>query len=159
MKQTDYCPRAAFMDTLLTGNDLIGAEIGVDVGAHAEALLTYCNIKELHLIDVWEKEYCHGYCIGRLLKFRTKVFDHKQFSFVASQLFNDETFDFIYLDQLHDYDSVKMDLNLWFPKLKKSGIIGHRNYTTCQKAIDEFVASNKIKTQTDRYHNEIILFK
>jgi len=47
-------------------------------------------------------------------------------SLEGSKEFEDEYFDFIYLDASHDYDSVKEDLEVWYPKLKPGGTIaGH----------------------------------
>jgi predicted O-methyltransferase YrrM len=50
----------------------------------------------------------------------------KNSSIEASKRFPDSYFDFIFIDASHDYQSVKEDLNLWYPKLKEDGMIaGH----------------------------------
>lgn len=163
MKQTDYCPRAAALDTLLTGEDLIGIEIGVDVGAHAEALLKYCHIKKLFLIDLWDREYCKGFCEGRLTAYRNKISLIQMTSLIAAPLFKADSVDFIYMDQEHDYETVYSDLVIWWDVLKKEGKIGVRNYGGSNKdlmqAVETFVSEKNIKTVIDKYHNEIILYK
>jgi hypothetical protein len=160
MKQTDYCPRAAFMDIYLMDKiSLIGAEIGVDAGAHAEAMFTYLDIQKLYLIDTWEKEWVKGYCEGRLTKWKSKTEFIKQDGTIMPEQFNYKSLDFAYIDITHDHETVKKSLNVWFYVIKTGGILGYRNYTTCQKAIDEFVTVNGIKTKIDNYHNEIVMFK
>jgi len=37
-------------------------------------------------------------------------------------------FDFVFLDGLHDYESVKADISYWFPLLKIGGVIGGDDY-------------------------------
>lgn len=52
----------------------------------------------------------------------------KDFSVEGSQRFEDGYFDFIYIDAAHDYDSVKDDLEAWWPKLKEGGIFSGHDY-------------------------------
>ena len=52
----------------------------------------------------------------------------RSLSVQASQQFEDESVDFIYVDGAHDYDNVKKDLISWLPKLKIGGIIAGDNY-------------------------------
>lgn len=167
MKLTDYAQRAAPMDYYLNMSlkkDLYGIEIGVDVGAHAESLLLNCQVGFLVLVDVWDKEFYRGYCKGRL---STKGLDAlyemlQTTSLKAAESFGIECFDFIYIDQKHDYDSVKADLQAWWPKLKPGGIMGYRNYAESNKglkqAIDEFI-SEKCLSKYDIVQSEIVLFK
>lgn len=155
MKVTDYCPRAAFMDTKLKGNDLVGIEVGCDVGAHAEALLVYKAIAHLIIVDLWQNEWCEGYCKGRLSKFNN-VTSVKGTSHNASTKF-DTQFDFIYIDIAHDDITVKESLNDWWPLLKVGGVMGYRNYTTCKKEIDKFIVDKKHEISS--YHNEIVIWK
>lgn len=163
MKVTDYAMRAAPFDSFLTGINLIGAEIGVDVGAHAEAMLAHCSIAQLHLIDIWANKERKGYCTGRL---NTKGYMHRvdyidSDSLKAANKFTDSFFDFLYFDQLHDYKSVFEDLKHWWQKLKPGGVLGYRNYAESngelKRAIDEFVKANNLKTEI--YPGEIILKK
>jgi len=45
---------------------------------------------------------------------------------LASKLFPEEFFDFIYLDARHNYEGIKEDLHAWYPKLKQGGLFaGH----------------------------------
>ena len=45
-----------------------------------------------------------------------------------SKLHKDNTLDIIFIDGAHDYDSVKLDINVWYPKLKDGGIMFGHDY-------------------------------
>ena len=65
----------------------------------------------------------------------------------AATIFKDEYFDFIFLDAAHLYEDVRLDLNMWFPKLKKGGMFaGHDYYqgTEVKRAVDEFFDEKKL---------------
>lgn len=161
MKVTDYCPRAAPFDHYLTGDGLVGVEVGVDVGAHAHALLAYCPIRMLHLIDPWPNPYSRGYCNGRLLPFLPRFSMYREGSIEGSVRFDAEGLDFIYIDQEHDGPVVTADLNTWWPKLKPGGLLGYRNYSTTKspltEAIDEFVADRRLSVYVET--GEIVMVK
>ena len=164
MKQTDFMPRGTMLEVYLRGNNLVGAEIGVDAGAHAESLLLNCDIKMLYLIDVWVNPEMYGYCRGRL---ETKCWKHKITMLKRSSLEAipaiDGMLDFIYFDQLHDYESVRNDMEEWWTLLKPGGILVHRGYalsnTGIKQALDEFIAKHNLKAEWDNYHNEMIIWK
>ena len=46
----------------------------------------------------------------------------------AHKNFEDNYFDFIYIDASHDYESVKKDILNWYPKVKINGYIGGDDY-------------------------------
>lgn len=73
--------------------------------------------------------------------FKDKIHLYKDFSYNLVHTFKDEDFDFIYIDALHDYDSVKRDLELYLPKVKKGGVIaGHdysKEFSGVQRAVNE----------------------
>lgn len=164
VKVTDYAPRAAPFDSYLrTRENLVGVEIGVDVGAHAEALLRYCPVRLLYLVDPWPRDYAYGYCEGRLHAqgYAHRVRPLRMLSIHAVKEFKDHTFDFIYIDQVQDGDVVTRDLHDWWPKLKVGGLLGHRNYAPVnaglKDALDTFVRDHAITAQHEV--SEIILVK
>jgi predicted O-methyltransferase YrrM len=162
MKVTDYAPRAAPFDSYLAGRDLVGAEIGVDVGAHAEAMLAYCPIAMLHLVDPWPQEYARGYCEGRLARFRGRYRAHAMGSLIAAQIVG--PLDFVYIDQRHDGASVSADLEAWWPLIKPGGVLGYRNYAEgrgepLDLAIEAFVRANGIRIVAEHYLNDAVLIK
>ena len=71
------------------------------------------------------------------------------------KLFENESLDFIFIDACHDYECVVDDLNAWFPKLKKNGIIaGHDYYAGfygVEKAVNEFFYENSDKLYNQEY--------
>ena len=52
----------------------------------------------------------------------------RDFSVEGSQRFEDGYFDFVYIDAAHDYQSVKEDLEAWWPKLKDGGVFSGHDY-------------------------------
>jgi predicted O-methyltransferase YrrM len=70
----------------------------------------------------------------------------------AAKEFADEYFDFIFIDAAHDYESVKQDLEAWFPKLKKGGIFAGHDYHPfwgTYKAVNEW--SKNYNKQVSQY--------
>lgn len=149
MKTTDYGPRCAPFDFELMklGRGMTGAEIGVDVGAHAHALLAYCSIGHITLIDPWPNKYMHGYCEGRLMSagYGAQFTIMPARSIDAAKQFINNSLDFVYIDQVHEGPSVMADLVTWWPKVRPGGLLGYRNYVTDKTpltlAVDKFIAN------------------
>lgn len=79
---------------------------------------------------------------------------HKMTSKEANSLFEDESLDFVYIDGNHQYESVKEDLKLWWPKVKEGGFIGGHDYNNpphpgVEKAVNEFFQRQPDKTFKD----------
>lgn len=171
MKITDYAPRTAPFDAHLIEKSIKelkpmkGVEVGVDVGAHAESLLTHCRrIEFITLVDIWDKEFYRGYCQGRLeaqgFKDRFKMIPMG--SEKACQYFDNEELDFLYFDQKHDFESVSSDLKNWWRTLKVGGIVGYRNYADKNvelvKAVDLFLQKTQ-HAYSKEESGEIIIVK
>ena len=73
------------------------------------------------------------------------IIHHKDFSYNISNQFQDNQYDFVYIDADHTYESVKKDLELYLPKVKNGGIIGGHDYTDnwveVRQAVDEVFGS------------------
>jgi hypothetical protein len=66
--------------------------------------------------------------------------------------YKDEFFDIIYIDASHDYESIKRDIKLWYPKVKQNGFICGDDYINgwpgVIKAVNEsFNKINKVGKQ------------
>jgi predicted O-methyltransferase YrrM len=62
----------------------------------------------------------------------------------AAELFHDSSIEFCFLDAAHDYNSVKADLDAWFPKIRPGGIIAGDDYGVewhgLDRAVNDFFA-------------------
>ncbi len=47
----------------------------------------------------------------------------------ASRKFEDDFFDFVFIDGRHAFEFVKNDIESWYPKVKDGGLIGGHDYT------------------------------
>ena len=53
----------------------------------------------------------------------------KKESVEAAKTFEDRSLSFVFIDASHDYENVKKDLNAWYPKVKKGGILAGHDFT------------------------------
>ncbi len=164
MKVTDYALRCAAFDThLRLGKRLVGIEVGVDAGAHAEAMLRHLDIDHLTLIDPWPDRYTLGFCEGRLsaLGFRPRFRLLPEASERAYVEFEDLTLDFAYIDRQQDGETATRELAQWWPKLKKGAVFGYRNYSPSwpemKHVLDTFVKVNHLTTQ--EHPGELVIWK
>tara|TARA_R110000803_G_scaffold27700_1_gene64585 strand:+ start:845 stop:1366 length:522 start_codon:yes stop_codon:yes gene_type:complete len=149
------------------------AEIGVEYGGFTSSY--YNDDIDIHLIDMWETEGNDYYFSERkgqvergyqkilqLYGDKNNVTIVKSKSDKASELYDDEYFDYIYIDADHSYEGVKKDIQLWYPKVKKGGIMaGHdfdpnpldKNFEKygVKKAVKEFF-DNKFELTTEEYY-------
>lgn len=94
----------------------------------------------------WEK--CYEIAKDNLKNFNDKIiFIRKK----SEDAFDDipDGIDFIYIDGDHRYDCVRKEIELYFPKLKKGGIIAgddfNAEYNGVAKAVLEFSSKNNLK--------------
>ncbi len=117
------------------------------------------NIK-LNLVDSWDENFEKGMYdsfMNTIQPIKQEMGDKlniiRDLSVNASKKFNDNSLDFIFIDACHDYECVKEDLHVWYPKLKKDGIIaGHDYYdghVGVEQAVNEF-----FHEESDRLYNQ-----
>jgi len=122
----------------------IGVEVGTQKGEFAEYLLRNCNSLELlYCIDAWEHRvdyhdianvsneqhlaYFQETC-RRLHPFHGRYVIKKMYSVEAANLFDDDTFSFVYIDADHSKAATLADLNAWYPKVRPCGILAGHDY-------------------------------
>ncbi len=148
---------------LKSRHDLVGTEVGVFGGEHALVILGWLCIEKLYLIDPYEK--FEGYkqftaeilankeaeAHKRLDMFKDKVAWIKEKSAMAVGSFHDESLDFAYIDADHEYGASLADIALYYPKVKKGGLLCGHNYEPetevehVAKAVHYFCAQNNLK--------------
>ncbi|KKN67378.1 hypothetical protein LCGC14_0462420 [marine sediment metagenome] len=132
--------------------NLVGIEIGVLDGWNALDMLENLPIKKLYLIDPYMaytnyEEYNENQnksqqvleekrniAIKVLKKYEDKIKFIRRFSEVAINDFKDNSLDFVYIDGNHQYEYVKKDIELYFLKIKKGGILGGHDYYLCDES-------------------------
>lgn len=139
MKQTGLY-RETLISTLLNQrNCKVGVEIGTFKAEFSRSILERWDGR-LYMIDPWRPlgedyedssnhaEHLNAYreASENLKGFEDRSFMLRGLSSQLVDLFEDNSLDWVYIDGNHAYDFVKQDLELWWPKLKKGGIMsGH----------------------------------
>lgn len=71
----------------------------------------------------------------------------------AASHFKNESLDFIFIDANHEYEEVKKDIEIWYPKLKNGGIFAGHDYVQSwpgvYKAVNEWCEKNNIELQAN----------
>jgi len=164
-------------------------EIGVKEGSNFSNLLVD-TVKCAVAIDCWQEtgirsqndDNCSNESLNRQYqnmlnwsKRDNRIQVIKDFSLEACKLFKDEYFDFVYIDADHTESAVYADLNAWYCKVRKGGILSGHDYCNAIlncvdakvefgviPAVDKFVAENKLDLHVDNempWHDWFILKK
>ena len=111
------------------------AEIGVDQGEFSELILKVTEPDLLHLVDIWDSKRYHEELFKKVTgKFKNlidleSIQIHRKLSTDAADDFEDDYFDWIYIDTTHSYDTTREELVKYAPKIKHDGIIAGHDYT------------------------------
>lgn len=135
-------------------------EIMVEIGSYqGESTKIFIDnlpkLKTLYAVDPWVNGYSPGdVCSdGYPMEIVEQNFDlrvgsykqlskHKTTSNDFVKQIADHSLDFVYIDGEHSYESCKIDIELWLPKIKINGFIGGHDYLLkcfpgVVKAVDE----------------------
>jgi len=152
------------VDLLKNRSHYVGAEIGVWKGSTTRKILDGLpGIKKFYAIDPWllyegyqnypghnrgervEKlDKIASIFMKSINKYNKKVIVIRKTSEQASFEIPDNYLDFVFIDGNHDYEYIKQDIELWFPKVKTGGLFSGHDYNRSdgqsmgvKKAVDE----------------------
>lgn len=96
---------------------------------------------ELFCVDTWmgSEEHVNEQCVqsntlyqeflSNTQSFKDIVWPVRLPSVKASENFEDDSCDFIFIDAAHDYENVVADIDAWLPKLKANGVLAGHDYS------------------------------
>jgi len=152
--------------TLHGKKDLVGAEIGVFNGLNSLNMLNNLDIKKLYLIDPYgnvdgkldgtttdseEIQTIKAAGRERLKEFSDKIVWIEKHSWDAASEIEDGELDFVYIDGNHEYEAVKKDIELYYPKVKTDGLVAGHDYDAPEpnngviQAVNEFFGDKAVK--------------
>jgi hypothetical protein len=153
-----------YMPDLLDELGLHGiyVEIGVDRGTYSQLFVNKGVYSKYYLIDPWlhahvENPDCWNQhdldisyeTVKKRFEKDSRVVLIRDLSVCASKKFVDNSLDFVYIDALHDFNSVYEDMSVWFPKVKIGGMFAGHDYVATGnrgviEAVDRFTKENNI---------------
>ena len=113
-----------------------GAEIGVERGRFSEILCKAIPDLKLICVDPWgvygynsaeKMDVVYQHALNRLKNFNIEFKRMK--SVDAAKEVPDGSLDFVYVDALHEFDNVMIDIITWAPKVRIGGIVSGHDYT------------------------------
>lgn len=149
-----------------------GVEIGVASGDFSFPFLDIWK-GTLYQVDAWkqlppeqytdgcnlpdeQQEEKYSLVLNKSKEYHGRSIPIRALSKDAVKQFDDNFFDFIYIDANHKYEFVMEDLELWFPKLKKLGVFAGHDYMNdnsaagiygVKSAVDDFCRNHKLQLQ------------
>lgn len=129
-------------ELLLNRHQLLGkmkknsvvAEIGVDEGKFSQLIHKKIKPAKFHLIDMWGTDRFHDGKFEAVKSYFEEEIEegaveiHKTMSTKAAQEFEDDYFDWIYIDTDHSYETTRDELELYAPKMKPGGVMAGHDY-------------------------------
>ena len=119
--------------SLFPKNSIV-CELGVDRGSFSKKIMEINNPNELHLVDIWDTNRYNDDKRQLVEKtFSTQIKSgiitiHNNYSIIAVTQFEDNYFDWIYIDTNHSYVTTAEELLLYSKKVKPGGIISGHDY-------------------------------
>jgi hypothetical protein len=120
-----------------------GVEVGTFRGEFSKEIMENWE-GSLYMVDVWRplsnEEYLdasnhgnhenqiYGEAMNNIKGFEDRAVMVRASSEIASDMFEDNSLDFVYIDANHAYDYVVQDIELWYPKIKEGGYLCGHDY-------------------------------
>lgn len=124
-------------------------EIGSYIGESSTIFLGFDIVKKLECVEL-----NHNFANALRIKHKDYIASnrcliHNRSSKDFAESINDISVDVVYIDAEHTYQSVNMELNAYFPKIRYGGFLCGHDYTrvawpgVCD-AVDEFIENNRL---------------
>lgn len=125
-----------------------GAEIGVNRGSNALQMFNRIPNLTLICVDPWRRNDRAFAKANRRLN-GCNVIWKRMTGMEAVKDVKNESLDFVYIDGLHDFDNVIMDLIHWVPKVRAGGIVSGHDYFHSEechvpRAVDAYILAHGI---------------
>lgn len=144
-EMVDYFPEGSHFVEVGTWKGMSAAYMAVEIINSGK------NIK-FDCVDTWEfveqndipqEDYhdLHNIFLTNISPVKHIINPVKELSWEGAKHYEDESLDFVFIDAAHDYESVKKDINAWYPKVKKTGVIAGHDYAWgegVRQAVNEF---------------------
>ena len=126
--------------------DLVVVEVGVNRGGNAIQMFDKLSpqLKTMYLVDPYNledgEEIKHDMLMRLGPKNRAKFIDATSVEAALLMESVGITFDYVYIDGDHSYDMVMLDLIMWYPLVKKGGILAGHDWSiaTVRIAVEDF---------------------
>jgi hypothetical protein len=144
-----------------------GVEVGVMRGDFSETILEGWRGGRLISVDPWlvgprsglsirpDHDRFYEHTVERLAKFEERSEVWRMTSVEAAAVIESKSLDFVYIDAMHDYDSVREDLEHWFDKVRPGGLLAGHDYFNgprpnfrVKEAVDEFFGERGLQVKT-----------
>jgi hypothetical protein len=148
-----------------------GIEIGVATGKYSKILLDNTDLEKIYFIDPWkhypDEEYTDSSNVQQSIQddlykqvcnllepYEDRAEVIREDCAISVNDFEDEFFDFIYIDANHMYEAIYRDLRDWYPKAKNGSVFAGHDYMNrnnrlgvcgVKRAVDEFCEEIKVK--------------
>jgi len=148
-----------------------GVEVGVQEGDFSYKILFGSTLKKLYSIDPWKEfpkdDYVDGSNLDQktqninylITKIRLFIFGKRSSilrmtSMESSNIFKNNSLDFVYIDANHSYDECKKDIDIWWKKVRNGGVLSGHDYLNgvvagtvfgVKDAVDKFVEEENLK--------------
>ena len=113
---------------------------------------TWEGSTEHHLNSIDSKENLYITFLKNTESLRSVIYPIRTDSVRASALYNDKSLDFVFIDGAHEYENVKKDIEVWYPKVKDGGIISGHDYSLSWRGVVKAVDEAFIKNEQMNFH-------